>query len=156
VPYLIDGNNFIGCVRPDELRTRGGRRKFAAQLYVFTKIKKTKVKVVFDGPPDDLLIYPGSDKAPLAVLFPSQGGNADHIIKDIIENAQEKRHFYVVSSDREIRDFARKKGARPLSCRDFQKQLESILKRHKKFLEMQKEEEDPSPLEIQKWMEIFK
>jgi hypothetical protein len=61
----------------------------------------------------------------------------------------------VVSSDREIKDYARKEGAKPLTCVEFNKELKSVLKKHKKQRELEKNVDFPSPLEVDHWIDIF-
>jgi predicted DNA-binding protein (UPF0278 family) len=62
--------------------------------------------------------------------------------------------MYLISSDRELVSYARKKGARIIKCADFNKQIRKLFKENKK--ENSKKEVYPSPLEIKHWSEIFK
>jgi hypothetical protein len=62
----------------------------------------------------------------------------------------------VVSSDREIKDFAKSKGAISLSCKEFYKEFRTVLKEHKKSQELEKTFDPPSPLETNQWLKIFK
>ena len=153
--YLIDGNNFIGHTAPYEFRDPRSRYSLIAKLLIFNKIEKTKMIVVFDGPPDPEITDQNFPDKALTVLYPDRGYNADGIIKDIISKRARERRFYVVSSDREIKDYARDNGIKPLSCEEFNKQLKVALKENKKLKEMDKETRLPSPLEINHWIEIF-
>ncbi len=153
--YLIDGNNFIGHTSPNELRDYRSKCSLISKLLIFHKIKRTKIFVVFDGPPDPSIndqIFP--DRS-LTVFYADRGQNADRIIKNIISKHARKRRFFVVSSDREIKDFARKHGVKPLSCEAFNKELKTALKENKDLSEMDKNEIVPSPLEISHWTDIF-
>jgi predicted RNA-binding protein with PIN domain len=111
--------------------------------------------VVFDGPPDPKITDQSFPDKALTVHYPDRGHNADGIIKDIISKRARERRFYVVSSDREIKDYARDNGIKPLSCEEFNKQLKVALKENKNLKEMDKETRLPSPLEINHWAEIF-
>ena len=153
--YLIDGNNFIGHTSPYRLRDPRSKYSLVAKLLIFNKIQKAKIIVVFDGPPDSEITdqdFPGRS---LTVFYPERGQKADGIIKDIISKRARERRFYVVSSDREIKDFARENGIKPLSCEDFNKELKAVLKENKDLKEMEKDAQLPSPLEIDHWVEIF-
>jgi hypothetical protein len=50
--YLIDGNNFIGHTSRYEHRDPRSKRELTAKLWIFHKMKRTKIFLVFDGPPD--------------------------------------------------------------------------------------------------------
>jgi predicted RNA-binding protein with PIN domain len=154
--YLVDGNNFIGHTSPHGLRDPRSKHILIAKLLIFNKIQKAKIIVVFDGSPDPEITdqnFPGKS---LTVLYPDIGQNADGIIKNILSKRARERRFYVVSSDREIKDYAREKGIKPLSCEEFNKQLKAVLKENKNLKEMEKETHLPSPLEIDHWIDIFK
>lgn len=153
--YLIDGNNFIGHTSPTELRDPQNKYKLIAKLFIFNKIKKSKIIVVFDGPPDPEITDQNFPQGSLTVLYPDRGQNADRIIKDIISKRARERRFYVVSSDREIKDYARDNGIKPMTCREFNKQLKEVLKENKSLKEMDKDNQPPSPLEIDHWIDIF-
>jgi predicted RNA-binding protein with PIN domain len=153
--YLVDGNNFIGHTSSYGLRDPRSKYSLIAKLLIFNKIQKVKIIVVFDGPPDPEIIDQNFPERTLKVLYPDSGHNADGIIKDIISKRARERRFYVVSSDREIKDCAREHGLKPLSCEDFKKQLKAVLKENKDLKEMEKETHLPSPLEIDHWVDIF-
>lgn len=153
--YLIDGNNFIGHTSPYELRDPRSKYSLIAKLLIFNKIEKAKMIVVFDGPPDPEITDQNFPDRALSVLHPDIGHSADGIIKDIISKRARERRFYVVTSDREIKDYARTNGIKPLSCEEFNKQLKAALKENKDLKEMDKETRLPSPLETNHWVDIF-
>jgi Protein of unknown function (DUF901). len=62
----------------------------------------------------------------------------------------------VVSSDREIKRFAKSKRATPLSSKEFSRELQTALKEHRKSLEIEKKVTSLSPLEINQWLNVFK
>ena len=90
------------------------------------------------------------------MIFPSFDQNADEAIKEIISKETDLRRFFVVSSDREIKDFAKAKGAKPLSCREFERELKSTLKEHRESQAEEKKVSPPSSFEIDQWLKIFK
>jgi predicted RNA-binding protein with PIN domain len=153
--YLVDGSNFIGHTSPNAMRDPRSKYILVAKLLIFNKIKKIKIIVVFDGPPDEEIASQNFPERSLTVLYPDIGQSADKIIKGIISQRTRERRFYVVSSDREIKDYARKNGIKPLSCGEFNKKLKAVLKENKALREMGKETNFPTPLEINHWTDIF-
>lgn len=154
--YLIDGNNFIGHFSPADLRDPQSKSILVSKLQRFQRQKNTRVLVVFDGAPDLNLIGKNYQRKKFSVIFPSFDQNADDTIKEIISKQTDLRRFYVVSSDREIRDFAKAKGAKTLSCEEFERELKSALRELKKSQEEEKNVTPPSSLEINQWLKIFK
>lgn len=153
--YLIDGSNLIGHLFPEKLRDPASKTSLISSLLTFQRIKKRKITVVFDGPLDPDLIDKNLRTRTFSVVFPDLDENADHVIKRIIENQTDMRKFYVVSTDREIRSFAKARGAKSLTCEEFTKLLESALKSYQKSLDAKKEEISLSPLEVDHWTQIF-
>lgn len=153
--YLIDGNNFLGYISPELLRNQKSKFFLISKLLIFKRVRKTKITLVFDGIPDPDLIDKNLRTKAFSVLFPDMDENADQAIKRIIEKQTDLRKFYVVSSDREIRRFAKAKGAKSLTCEEFSKLLKSALKTHKKAMEVKKEKISLSPLEVDHWLQIF-
>jgi len=156
MPYLIDGNNFIGFIALSELRNPQSRYTLIGRLLAFQEIKNTRIYLVFDGPPDPNItdrIFPENK---FSVLYPEIGRNADAVIMDIILKQTDRRQFFVVSSDREIKNFARLNGAKKMDCKDFNQLLKATLKEHKKLKADEKHFTFPSPLDVHNWMNIFK
>lgn len=94
-------------------------------------------------------------KKKFSVIHPPWDQNADSLIKEIISKQTDLRRFFVVSSDHEIRSFARSKRAKSINCKEFNRELKTALKENKKFMETQKKVVSLSPLEISQWFEIF-
>ena len=154
--YLIDGNNFIGFIAQSELRNPKSRYTLIGRLLAFQEIKNTKIYLVFDGPPDPNITDSVFPKNKFSVFYPERDSNADTVIMDIILKQTDRRQFFVVSSDREIKDFSRQNGVNRMDCKDFNQLLKATLKEHKKLKAKEKHATFPSPLEIHNWMDIFK
>jgi len=153
--YLIDGSNFIGHTSQYEHRDPRSKRELIAKLWIFFKMKRTKILLVFDGPPDPIISEQEFPEKSLSIIYPEPDENADAVIKHIIGQQEILKKFYVVSSDREIKDYARQKGAKSLTCEEFNKKLKSVLRDHKKKRELEKKVDLPSPLEIDHWIDIL-
>jgi len=153
--YLIDGNNLLGRLAAHELRDWAGRDGLVVRLLACQRVTHTRIHLVFDGrPPDEQIVVLVNAK--FTIRYPEEGRSADDVIKDLIECQTDKRRFFVVSSDRDIRDFAKKYGVQTVTSDDFARGLKSALKERKKQRELEKRPETPTPLEIDLWDEVFK
>jgi len=153
--YLIDGNNLLGRIAPHELREKGGRDGLVVRLLAFQRVTRARIHLVFDGNPEqtptDVPVNPK-----FTIHYPGAGGTADDVIRDMIARQTDRRRFFVVSSDRALRDLAKKSGLEPVTSDVFARELKAILKEGKKRRELDKKVEAPSPLEIDLWDEVFK
>ena len=153
--YLIDGNNLLGRIAPHELRERSGREGLVGRLIAFQRVTRARIHLVFDGNPEptatDVIVNPK-----FIIHFPGEGQSADDIIRDMIGRQTDRRRFFVVSSDRAIRELAKKSGLAPVTSEVFARELKTAIKEGKKRRELEKRAEAPSPLEINLWDEVFK
>ena len=156
MPYLIDGNNLIGHMPDLSLKNRVDRYRLISRLLNFQRVKKTRIILVFDGPPDENFAPDKFQGIPFSVRFPAMDENADMVIQEIISQETDLRQFFVVSTDREIRRFASASGAKSLKCEEFLRELKAARREHRENAEMEKQEEFPSPLEVKHWTEIFR
>jgi predicted RNA-binding protein with PIN domain len=155
MPYMIDGSNLIGHSPYLDLSNPNSKRRLVEQLAIFQAIKKAKIILVFDGPPDPDLIDEKFQGREFSILWPDMEESADQVIQRLIEKQTDQRHVYVVSSDREIKTFARMSGAKTLESEEFHKLLKTTLKEYKESKSMNKEDVTLSPLEVDHWLEIF-
>lgn len=155
MPYLIDGNNLIGHIPYLRLDDPKSKYRLVAQLMVFQRIKKRKVILVFDGPPDLELLGDKYRSKKFVIVYPSEEENADAVIETWIEKQTNFRQFTVVSCDREIKAFARMNKAKAIDCDKFYKELKTTLKKFKIEKSRRKTQKKLSPLEINHWLEIF-
>jgi len=155
MPYLIDGNNLIGHIPYLRLDDPQSKYRLVAQLRIFQRIKKRKVILVFDGPPDLELLGDKYRSKKFVIVFPRDEENADTVIETWIEKQTNPKQFTVVSSDREIKAFARMNKAKVIDCDKFDKELKSVLKEFRLEKSMRKTQKQLSPLETGHWLEIF-
>ena len=153
--YLIDGNNLLGRIAPHELRERTGREGLVVRLLAFQRVTRARIHLVFDGNPEptptDVAVNPK-----FTIHFPGEGESADDVIRAIVGRQTDRRRFFVVSSDRAIRELAKKSGLMPVTSEVFAAELKAAIKEGKKRRELEKRMEAPSPLEINLWDEVFK
>ena len=152
--YLIDGNNLLGRIAPHELRERTGRDGLVVRLLAFQRVTRTRIRLVFDGNPEEtpteIRVNPK-----VTVHYPGPGQSADDVIRDLIVRQTDRRRFFVVTSDRALRDLARKKGIEALTSDAFARTLKAGIREGKKRRELEKRVEAPTGLEIDLWDEVF-
>ncbi len=124
MPYLIDGHNLIAALPDVDLADENDEAKLVIKLRGFAARKKTKCTVIFDqGLPG------GASKlstSSVTVIFAAaRRSNADALIKARIARIRDARNWTLVSSDRELRDYARGKRMRQLSAADFAMRLQA-------------------------------
>jgi predicted RNA-binding protein with PIN domain len=153
--YLIDGNNLLGRIAPHELREPSGREGLVGRLLAFQRVTRTRIHLVFDGNPEETpSAIPINPK--FTVHFPGAGGSADDVIREMIAAQADKRRFFVVSSDRAIRDMARKKGLTSVTSDEFARELKAAIKTGKSRRELEKRADAPTDLEVDLWDQVFK
>jgi predicted RNA-binding protein with PIN domain len=117
VPYLIDGNNLLGSwggPTPGQDRRAEVVRRVAA----FCRARGASATLVFDGAPLRGE-FPAQDLGPVAVRVPPPGGDADTVIRDVVDAARAPRDFVVVTSDKALYSYARTRGARVLRAHEW-------------------------------------
>ena len=124
MPYLVDGNNLIPALA--EAGPEVGRVALC-ELLVQALPAGEDVCVVFDGPRPDMGV-PVELDVRLTIIF-SPGRPADHTIIDRIETNTAPKRLIVVSSDREIRQHARRRRCQSVSSDEFAATLVRMLGR---------------------------
>lgn len=154
--YLIDGNNLLGHLFSHAMRDRQSRRVLVSKLLAFQRAKKSRLLLVFDGPPDEDLEDIQQRRKKFFVLFPRPGQKADDIIKEVIERQTDFRQFFLVSSDRDLRAYARAQGAKTLTAKEFTSLLKRVLRESRAEAELRKKPQPKmSSLEIGLWLDAF-
>ncbi|MBU4204321.1 MAG: NYN domain-containing protein [Acidobacteria bacterium] len=156
MPHLIDGNNLIGFTDPDNLNTPRGRTHLIGKIQIFQAVTHKKVLLVFDGPPDPESDRLSSLSPSMRIFFPRPDQTADSVLMGLIRRSKEKRGFFVVTSDRELKEFAEEHKKQVVSCRRFSRELKDAIRAYRHISAKQKEEKDLTRLELDHCMELFK
>jgi hypothetical protein len=124
MPYLIDGHNLIASLPDIHLDDPNDEAKLVNKLKSFVAGGGRKCTVVFDGG------IPGgqssmSNNAVKVTFAAAERSNADSIIKGRIRGARDPKFWTVVSSDHEVLNFARSRGARTMTSSKFAPLLRS-------------------------------
>jgi len=127
VHIVIDGYNLIrqsttlNLIEHDH-SLEEGRQALLERLVSYRKMKHHPMTVVFDGTNADNFMVARSRRRGIHVLFSRRGELADSVIKRIV--MRERERAIVVSSDREIADFAAQHGAGAIDCTEFERKME--------------------------------
>lgn len=153
MPVVIDGNNLIGSSPDIKLSDPNARLKIIYLLENYRDHKKCNIIIVFDGEPN---LYSHNFKEKLTVLYPYYGKSADDEIKRLLDSYSDFRDVILVSSDSELKSFAKEKGAKIVNSIEFYFELKRI------FLEDDKREEKLkrinaklSEKEVDHWLKVF-
>ena len=117
MPYLIDGNNLLGSWGGPAV-PGDGRHEVVRRVSAFCRAKGARATIVFDGAP---LRAELADQhlGAVTVRFPAQGLDADSLIRTILDAVDRPGDWIVVTSDKPVYSYARTRGARALSAREW-------------------------------------
>jgi predicted RNA-binding protein with PIN domain len=125
IHILIDGYNLIRCSGSlstlDQQDIQLGRQALLHTLAAYKKIKPHMITVVFDGAHAPPLSQHKDRVKGIKIKFSRSGETADTVIKKI--TAREKEKALVVSSDRDVVDFAASQGAATISSPAFEEKI---------------------------------
>lgn len=105
---IVDGYNVSKTGYPD-LTLAQQRERLVRQLAALSARTSAEVTVVFDGA---AVVVPAPPGRGIRVLFSPPGVIADDVIRDLVAAEPPGRVIVVVSSDREVADGVRRRGAR--------------------------------------------
>jgi uncharacterized protein len=122
VHLIIDGYNLIRqsaeLLAREAEDLRYGREALLAKLAAYRRQKKNPITVVFDGWETGDPVESRDRFQGIIVIYSRRGEKADEVIKRLA--SREKQRSVVVSSDREILEFAENQGATTVSAAEFQ------------------------------------
>jgi uncharacterized protein len=122
---LIDGYNLIrqsntlSTLENEDMLS--GRNALIDMLASYKKIKRHRITVVFDGENAPVLAPHRDRLKGIDMIFSRKGETADSVIKRLCK--KEKENALVVSSDREIVNYAVLQGAGTIGSQDFEKKV---------------------------------
>jgi predicted RNA-binding protein with PIN domain len=155
MPYIIDGDNLIGSSPDISKEDPDARTKLVSIVRNFQENKKSNVTIVFDGEPQNGLRREDIC-AKFCVRYPRYGSSADDEIKRILDGFNYFRDVVLVSSDRDLKDYAKEKGARTINSIEFYYELKRVSRVSGKKEESRKRiDAELSDMEVDQWMKIF-
>lgn len=123
MPFLIDGHNLIAQRPGQRLSDPDDELELLADLGAFAARRRTSVEVYFDrGAPG---APPPRTAHGVRALFIRPPRTADDALRDRLATLGARaRGWTVVSSDEQVRRWARRAGARTLTSREFARLLD--------------------------------
>ena len=117
MPYLIDGNNLLGSwggPRGQDDRRAEVVRRVAA----FCRARNVRATIVFDGHPlrPDMA---AQDLGQVSLRVPQHGGDADGVIRELVERAPRPSEIIVVTSDKALYSYVKTLGASVLRVHEW-------------------------------------
>jgi predicted RNA-binding protein with PIN domain len=124
---IVDGYNVIRqwpeLAMLDRADLQSGREALLRELQSYGRVKRHKITVVFDGREQGGLSEGTESVRGIGVRYSRRGETADSVIARLV--AEGGAGAVVVSSDREVGDAARRRGAAWLSAAEFQARVEA-------------------------------
>jgi len=117
---LIDGYNLIGIAHKN---LEKARNDIIERLCKYSEIKSHNITLVFDGWKGGQNVETKMQIGNINIIYSKIGEKADLVIKKIL--SEEIKPWIVVSSDREISDFANKKDLVAITADEFERKLDS-------------------------------
>ncbi|MCP5104766.1 MAG: hypothetical protein GY950_15380 [bacterium] len=155
MPYIIDGNNLVGCAPDISLDDPEARAKILFVVGKFQENKKCNVIVVFDGEPAGG-VRREEVSSKFTVLYPKDGNSADDEIRELLDGFNYFKDVVLVSSDRQLKTCARKKGAKTVNSIEFYFELKRFTHIYGKKEETRKRiNTELSDSEVDQWLKIF-
>jgi len=140
---IIDGYNLIRQSikfrRFERQSLEAGRRALIEWLSQYRRLKHHRITVVFDGWAGGSPHQERDYLSGIELIYSSLGVKADEIIKEIAASTDEE--ILVISSDREITSFARRRGQATLASPEFEMIVNKSLMKPD-FKGIQDEEDD--------------
>jgi predicted RNA-binding protein with PIN domain len=148
MPYLIDGHNLIGRYPGISLEDPEDERKLLEVVAVFARYSRRKVIVFFDRGMDGAAPQFRAGRMVTAHFVPPPR-KADDAIFDFLRGRRDLRGYTVVSSDAEVRDRARRAGAKVVASEEFARQVRALIQKG------EKEKPSEEPKDIEEWLKLF-
>lgn len=125
VHIIVDGYNLIRqspfLAALDRRDLAEGRQALIDMLAAYKRLKGHAITVVFDGGGEHLLYDSRDRDRGIHIRFSRRHETADAVIKEISQ--KEKQKALVVSSDRQVADFAASQGSATIGAREFEEKM---------------------------------
>jgi predicted RNA-binding protein with PIN domain len=165
MPLLIDGFNLIYKFPDLEAmmylsQLNSARAGLLEKLKEYQKLKKTAIRVVFDGKKDKT-IETTSEKIGKIDVYYSLDYSADYLIKQFIKKDLNPKMTTVVTSDKDIIFYINRFGAKNITSEKFAEIVNAAFKEYLEEQELNQltaEKENPSVTdeEISYWQKLFR
>ncbi|MCK4836619.1 MAG: NYN domain-containing protein [Candidatus Aminicenantes bacterium] len=155
MPTIIDGNNLIGSSPDISLDDPAAREKMLHMVKTYQESKNGNIIIVFDGKPESIY-YNDNSAEKFSVVYPRYGCSADEEIKEILNGYSDFKSVKLVSSDRDLKIFAKSKGAKTINSIEFYFELKRVYRLNgKKEEKLRRIHNKISKQEVDQWLKIF-
>ena len=154
---IVDGYNVLHTSRWLRSAWKGVDRSGLCRLLgTLARHTGEKITVVFDAMPSEPNLGP-TKASNIEVIFSGHGRTADDVIIQMVNNSTGPRDLTVVSSDRQIKAAARRRGCKTQGAGEFVKASSEELARskHEKTREPGQKEKGLTRQETDKWLSEF-
>lgn len=148
--YIVDGNNVMGQTPGWHRDKPAARRSLLEKLALFTRFKKARVTVVFDGAPDQT-VPEGSAFHGVKVYYALPGSDADTRIEQLVDRSPDPRGLTVITSDRHLAFLVHSRGARVIRSGEFRSELD----RMRQSAPQKEDGEVPEIGDLNSWLRYF-
>ncbi|MFZ0034604.1 MAG: NYN domain-containing protein [Sedimentisphaerales bacterium] len=152
---IIDGHNLLHLIQKEDQDS--GPTSDVQLCHIISRYLKRineKGEIIFDGTgPRDKSQF--DDISNLEVFFAGLRSDADTVIEEKIKASTAPKGLTVVSSDRRLRDAARKRKATAVKSQVFWNDVQKQLSRKNKIKEPPAKREGISESETDQWLKIF-
>ncbi len=157
MPILIDGYNLYHYVRAvyaeDGIDLRVST--FCKLVAEWAKFSKHKVTIVFDGNPPPDLARGQKRVGPTLLVFTGSGASADEYIRQRVCESSAPKLLVVVSNDREIKKYAKRRKCKLISSEDFWWMIAKSLTKNRKPAEPKQKRTGISSEDLGYWLDYF-
>ena len=143
---IIDGYNLLGVRGPIHAEMEHERTQLIYELGRYAQRKHHQLTVVFDGWKSGDPVEGQQHTAGIRVIFSKLGDRADQVIQRLCLEHGTKA--VVVSSDREISDYARDHGNFTMSAQEFETRIRHTTSDEIRYPSKGREERDDSLSEL--------
>lgn len=121
---LIRQSNTLSVIENESLEA--GRDALIDSLIAYKRLRHHAVTVVFDGTEADAILQePRTRRGGIQILFSHKGQQADTVIKRMA--SQERERAVIVSSDKDIADYAEQQGAAAIGATAFEEKMKAAI-----------------------------
>lgn len=160
---LIDGYNLIKADpvlrQHEETSLLAARRALERSLRRYARRTGVSVSVFYDGKRDMQQAQDAGSKG-VCIRFARAPETADDLIKRLVQGRHGARYLRVITSDREIRRFAREHKIASTPAPQFAQELEEAPRRSQSRVPPPPPELDPeltlAPEEVDAWEQLFR
>ena len=161
---LVDGYNLIRSTplfsQQERISLEAGRQELQQALAAYARQTNTRITIFFDG--DKTVKHAANQQyGPLQIVFSRYPKSGDDLIKEAAQDKHGAKNMRVITSDREIRNFARRHKIHSTSAPEFVEEMDEQPQRKVASTNPEPHEQEikrQTPLderEIAEWEKIF-